>query len=80
MCLPIQIAKEPYEYIYFRQASHVLRIIFRFRINFAATMYLEVCDKDVFDEFINGPNEKIWEMIDQNQDWDTIADFIEVNF
>ncbi len=42
-------------------------------------MYLEVCDKDVFDEFINGPNEKIWEMIDQNQDWDTIADFIEVN-
>ncbi len=43
-------------------------------------MYLEVCDKDVFDEFINGPNEKIWEMIDQNQDWNTIADFIEVFF
>ena len=42
-------------------------------------MYLEVWDKDVFDEFINGPNEKIWEMIDQHQDWDTIADFIEVS-
>ena len=41
-------------------------------------MYLVICDKDQYNEFSYGPNDKIWSMIDKKEDWNKIAEYIQV--
>ena len=40
--------------------------------------YHVVCDKEMLHERLVEVNEKMWQMIDEKQDWNDIAAYIEV--
>ena len=40
--------------------------------------YHVVCDKEMLHERLVEVNEKMWQMIDEKQDWNDIATYIEV--
>ena len=56
----------------------IKKCIFRYFDVLKIEMYLLICDKDQYNEFSYGPNDKIWSMIDKKEDWNKIAEYIQV--